>query len=81
LLAERRLVVLGSSDLAFCVELTEPGKSTLQPQYRALREIAHLVDARDYSRYHAHNELMGHFVFSLRADRPVHLDPLDEPVA
>jgi hypothetical protein len=76
LVAERRFVCLGSSDMALCAELTPRDKGEPKRLEALYDEIADLIDSSDGFQYGSQSELMRGVLVCLRTDRDVELKPL-----
>lgn len=76
LVAERRFVCLGSTDMAFCVELTPADRGGPVRMESRYDEVADLIEASDGLLYTGQSELMRGVLICLRTDQDVELKPL-----
>lgn len=75
LIAERRFIFTGSSDMIFNVELMHDSPGGADSYMKLDDYFGKLVDASDFMRYGAHNEVMRNLAVTVRTDRDVFLQP------
>lgn len=71
LIAERRFVYVGSSDLAYHAELMDDSQARTDSYVGLDDHFAKLVDTREFMRYGLHNEVMRNLSICMRTDRDV----------